>query len=299
MKTYAKAIEDHNANVKRVASNYSSRFNAATGLYYVIRCVMDSKPCRWLAGLFRKEYATKNSVHSVVTSFVDYIKIGVKYALTSLDWITSKAVMSFGSGKGFGISELVVPYISTIESMKNPMNWISMPIGYKASLAAGNFATMYGYGAAQISYFDKMKSNQKIKYVRHFIKRHPWLGIIGDIVLMPSRILSSVFNTSPSGISSCMDQIKMLETELSKQDLSPEMRSKITADIEKCKLSLSKLIDISKREKDPDIMKKLYNKFLFECLDGIGLKDALLNNADRFTDWDNAMTAKMNRGEIE
>ena len=45
------------------------------------------------------------------------------------------------------------------------------------------------------------------------------------------------------------------------------------------------LINSLKGIKDPDIIKRLYNKFLQDCFDGTDIKDRLFNNLNKFKEY--------------
>lgn len=190
------------------------------------------------------------------------------------------------------VIDLLVPYKDTIDKAKNPLTWITLPVGYKVENAAANFATMYGYGAAEISYFNKMESITRFKFAYKFIKKHPQIGVVVNAIATPSKILNGVFDTKPTGISSSYDQIRMLKAELRKANLDPEMKANIENDLDMCEKNLKKLTDISKGVEDPDICRHLYNKAMSDWMDGVGLKDALLVDRDKFKKYDKNMIKK-------
>ena len=294
-----KWLEERNTKVKQFVKGYANKFTAGLRGVTLGMIVSNSRLVNMFKDTFKNDYAQNNGIRSVAVTFVNYVKIAINYIMAGVNSMTMRALRMVGStGLGgsilhtLGVYDMIVPYRSAIETAKNPMNWISMPINYKASLAAGNFPTMYGYGAAEISYFQKMQSNNKIGLVKHFLKTCPWMGVVFDVAVLPARILNGVFDQSPNGVARCMDQIKMLEVELAKQSLTPELRSRISQDIADCKQALSKLTDISNGVRDPDILQKIYNKVLVDCLGSVGLKDAMFNNTSRFEEWDKETNAK-------
>ena len=271
-------FSDFQNNELKKAAHFNSSIIANSLLVkIIISCCTENPLYKWFINLFKKEYENDSKVKSVSIGFIEYIKLFFSKTIDGINSIINKAVAIIGSGQTFGLIDLLSSCKTTIAAMKNPLNWLFTPIAYNIDVGANNFATMYGYSAAQISYFEKMNSNNNVKLLGYFIKKHSWLGLIYDVVMLPSKILSSVFDYTPSGLARCVNQIKYLENELAKQDIPSEVRQSISSDIATCYNALNKLKDISKSIKDPDIIKKLYNKALYDCLGSVGLKDELLN----------------------
>ena len=199
--------------------------------------------------------------------------------------------------KAIGIKDILVPYKNFIMRAKNPLTWISLPVKGRVENMATNFATMYGYGPAQISYFDKMKSNNKYKYINHVTNKVPMIGIALDLILAPSKLLNNAFDPSFDGIGGAYNQLKMLKYELEKNNIDPSVARSIKNDIELCEKKIKKVSDISKSVKDPDICRRLYSKCIKDFYKNIGLDE--INNFDKrvFDLYDQNYDDKVNGGE--
>ena len=245
-----------------------------------------------------QEKFNKNStVQSTMIGFSNYLKLIGTYILrygSKLASIFNFVNMKLNTFiKWAGIKELLLPLGKFIALAKNPLSWLNLFVNYRIERAANNFPTMYGYGAAMVSYFEKMKGISNIKNVSHFINNHPILGILYDTITLPAKIITSVFDSNPSNLARCYDQIKMLETELQKDNLPDKMKTTILRDIAACKATIKELTDISKGTNDPDLCKKLYNKTLEDFLSGTGLKEYLIDDKSRFAAYDKNIAAKI------
>lgn len=231
------------------------------------------------------KYKHHNPTRKVFYRFTDYLgMVASKTVMPAFDNIMSgKALFTH---IGSTALQLILPYKDFISNVKNPLSWITMPVEYRVERAAENFPTMYGYGAEMSMYFHKLKANDNIKAVRDFVQRNPSVGIWFDVISTPSRVLNGVFDNTPNGISRVKDQMALLKYELKKEDLDPLMRQQIYHDLARLETALSKLIDTSQGEKDPNICKKLYNKALSDIVDGVGLKDAVFDDKKRFAKYD-------------
>ena len=189
--------------------------------------------------------------------------------------------------KNINIKDILLPYKSLISKAKNPLTWIILPLGYRQERSADNFPTMYGYGQDAISYFNKIESH-KSKGMSN-----PIIGIALDLITTPAQIINGVFDPKPDGISRAYDQIKMLEYELSKTDLDPKMRAVIKSDLDLCKKNIKSLVDISKGAKDPDILRKMYNRTLGSVADGTNLKSFIFDDKNKFQKYDDYYNTKL------
>ena len=249
-----------------------------------------------LQSKIQNKFRRNSCVQSTMIGFTNYLKLAGRYIVQYLSQIYS--VVNFVNVKvnGFikwaGIKELLLPLQGFINKAMNPMSWLALPVNYRVERAANNFPTMYGYGAAMVSYFEKMKGITNVKCVSHFLQNHPMINILYDTITVPSRILTSVFDPNPSNLARCHDQIKMLEAELSKSGLPSKMKATIMRDITECKKAIKTLTDISHGVGDPDICKKIYNKALEDFMSGVGLKERLLDDKGRFAAYDQNIQAK-------
>lgn len=210
----------------------------------------------------------------------------VPYAVTVIGKVKQSGVSVRSVVKALDVKQFIIPYRKVLSKAKNPLSYITLGVNYKVERAADNFPTMYGYGAAEISLYNKMKSKDAIKYVNGVIDKAPIIGIFMDTLLLPSKVLNNVFDSSPSGISKCYDQIKLLKAELAKENLDPKMRKVLEDDIKLCEYNLSQLVDISKGVKDPELCRHLYNKAMADMFDGMGIKDFILDDRNKFAKYD-------------
>ena len=259
---------------------------------------------RRLVNEYRNIINHNNSIKSTCIRFIDYIGLSFRYVSGIFEGICTRLIAKLGIGKTpsnvlqfLGVDDLILPYASTIMKAKNPINWINMPVEYKIEQAASNFPTMYGYGAAEISYFAKMNSNNRITLIKYILKKAPFIGAVYDVCMIPAKVLNGIFDNKSGGVSRCIDQINLLKNELNKQNIDNETKSIIQKDLNECILELNKLTNITKGIKDPDIIKKLYNKFLQDCFEGTDLKDRLFNNLNKFKEYDMNYNKRVNGGE--
>ena len=253
-----------------------------------------SEPYTGLMKKLKKDVNENEATKELTYGFMDKFGLAMGYAFDKFPYISKtidrlKSLGKFtpvGVLKAIGIKDILLPYKKAISTAKNPLSWITLGVNYKVERAADNFPTMYGYGAAEVSFYDKMKSKNRIEYVNNILDNAPMLGILYDIILTPSKVLVSVFDSSPSGISKCHNQIKMLKAELQKQDLDLKMRKVIEDDIKLCETNLRKLVDITNGVSDPELCRHLYNKTMSDFFNGIGFKDLVLDSGDRFSKYD-------------
>jgi hypothetical protein len=281
-----------------ISKNINRAITVGPGLLSDIEMLFsNSKSYRQLQDKLEKTHKTNKPIEQVTYGFSNIIGLLAKYItkFRVLPFMTDIAVKLKAAGLRFNvknvlkfisITDILIPYKALISRAKNPLTWITLPVAYRVERAANNFATMYGYGPAELSYLEKMQTKDKIKLVERFIKHNPAVGIMYDMILAPSKILNGVFDTTPSGIARSKDQIEMLKYELRKTDLDPKMRDVIASDLALCEKNLKKLVDVSKGAKDPDICKRLYNKALNDYLNGVGLKEIIIDDKNKFEKYD-------------
>jgi len=256
---------------------------------------------RRLVSEYRDIITHNTSIKSTCIRFIDYIGLSFKYVSGIFEGMVTRLIAKLGIGKTpsnvlqfLGVDDLILPYASTIIKAKNPINWINIPIEYKVEQGASNFPTMYGYGAAETSYFAKMDSNNRITLIKYILKKVPFIGAVYDVCMIPAKVLNGIFDNKSGGVSRCIDQINLLKNELNKQNIDNETKSIIQKDLNECIIELNKLTNISKGIQDPDIIKKLYNKFLQDCFEGTDLKDRLFNNLSKFKEYDKNYNKRIN-----
>lgn len=251
---------------------------------------------------FHKDPAQGNNniVRSVSVGFKTYIGLAVRYFGYNIEYINdvifNMIIKKMSFLDSIQIMDMLLPYREAIAKAMNPMSWINVPIFYKVQRAAQNFPTMYGYGPAEVSYFNKMSSKDRFQYIRAINKKSSLFSIASDIVLLPSRVLNAAFDPSPNQISMCLDQINLLKNELNKADLSPESRLAINKEIAKCEKAIKDLTDCSSRTAlHPDVAKLFYNRILWKLTGGTDLKDALFDSQGKFSEYDKNAAAKTSK----
>ena len=100
------------------------------------------------------------------------------------------------------------------------------------------------------------------------------------------RVLYGVFDSNPSNLSRCYDQLEMLSKELEKTNLTNDMKSELQKDIKDCKIQIKELTDISRGLDNPDICKALYYKAIDEVFKGVGLNEFIFSSNKRFDEYD-------------
>ena len=273
-----------------------------------------------LIGLFKKsivykkildnlnnKFAKEKDTEKLVYDSSDYIKLALGVIGSNIDYGFNVAARVLSTGQKITVSsvisalnirDLLIPYKKAINRAKNPLSWITLGVNYNVERAADNFPTMYGYGAAEISFYDKMKSKDKVKYVGNILDKAPIMGILFDTILLPTKILTSVFDPSPSGISKSHNQIKLLKAELSKENLDPKMKKHILTDLALCEKNIKKLTDASNGVSDPELYRHLYNKVMTDFFNGVGFKDVIFDSGDRFSRYDTNINELNNNKQI-
>lgn len=249
---------------------------------------------------FRKEASENNNFKQTMYIWSDYLGCALSYLGNAFSIARTAIGRMLLSGEAMNASsiiknltgEIFLPYKTLIDNAKNPLTWIMLPLGYRGERGAENFPTMYGYAPEAISYANKFKSLKANKATRSIVKSAPFIGIMYDIVGAPAKILNGVFDNKPDGISMSYDQIRLLKRELRKQKFDPKVRETLENDLDLCEKNLKKLTDISRGVEDPDFCKHLYNKLLGDIADGMGLKERILDNRNKFRNYDKQFKLK-------
>lgn len=222
-----------------------------------------------------------STVESTAISFKNYTGLLIKYIGKNASYFSSVwlnlILNNMGVFKALHIFDVLLPYKSFISSLFNPMTYINMPVVYNVDKAASHFPTMYGYGPAAVTYFNKMKSNRRIEVIRKVVDRCPLIGIVSDTTLMPMRILNGVLEPKPSQLSLSISQLDYLEKELS-DAADPRMVAAIHNDIALCKNELTEIIYNKTDLSNSDLFRALYMKFLWNMTSGKDVKDFLFGH---------------------
>ena len=272
---------------------YGTAYNI---LHSISTLFVNSPIYRKLQSQMQKNYHNHKPTKRAMYDFCDYLKVALGFVGKGFDRVMSSLKFDNNAGsilQQLDIINLIIPYKQFIAMAINPLTYITMPANYKVERAASNFPTMYGYGAAEASYIGKMQCNDKIKLVNHFLKKNPGISILFDAITLPSKIMNGVFDPSPSGISKCYDQLKMLKYELAKEDLSQEMKEILIRDISELEKQIKQLMITTNGVHDPNICKHLYNKALGDILNGVGLKDRIFDDKNKFKKYDSNFNSKV------
>ena len=257
-------------------------------LYNLISIFMNSDILQRFKLLFHKTVHRDKSIQNTAISLSHRIALFIKYGLSFVKYIPN-FLFSDKSKKTIlimTIKDILFPLKSVLSKAKNPLTWLSMPVDFKVDQAAGTFATMYGYGPALTSYFSKMKSNTRIECLNKFLNNYSFVSVAYDCITLPMRVLYGVFDSNPSNLSRCYDQLEMLSRELEKTNLTDDMKSELQKDIKDCKIQIKELTDISRGLDNPDICKALYYKAIDEVFKGVGLNEFIFSSNKRFDEYD-------------
>lgn len=254
----------------------------------------------------KKDIESNNNYKQVMFTWKDYVSCALGYLGSAFNTAMTGLFHLIDAGGSVNVAniiksisgEIFLPYKTLIDNARNPLSWIMLPLGYRGERAAENFPTMYGYSAEAIKYTNKVNSLKNNKMTRNIVKSAPFIGIMYDVISAPAKIMNGVFDPKPDGIAMSYDQIKMLRRELKKQNLDPKMRQALESDLELCEKQLKKLTDISRGAKDPDLMKHLYNKFLGDVAEGMGLKERILDNSKKFRNYDSQAKRKFHQESV-
>jgi hypothetical protein len=139
--------------------------------------------------------------------------------------------------------------------------------GYYGEKYSDNFVTSHGYGPEIISAFTKLEKNGS-NDIDKFINRVPFLRFYIDFIELPIRFLNLMFDPHPATIYRVKDQLKMLESELSKSDLSKEAQKAIEDDLQRAQESMQVFEDKAKSKEEFGSIKTLFNIFLLKAFGG-------------------------------
>lgn len=159
---------------------------------------------------------------------------------------------------------------------------LGLPIlarGYKDERLADKFVAVYGYSTELGSALDKMGTTSSGVAIQDYLANNKFLGAYYNTVRLPGMIVAQLLDEHPESISRVTNNIAYLESELKKQDISPEMKAAIQENITASKAVLKKMTEVNKRYSDNFAAKKLYYSFLVKTFGG-DPRDALIKSAD-------------------
>lgn len=161
---------------------------------------------------------------------------------------------------------------------------ISLPIKTKNKMEekiADNFATIYGYGPAQGRALAKLEDSEKsnLMVFDSIMRKIPVLGKLYQMNSDIAYIIIMQFDEHPHNVYRISSQIAMLENELKKSDLKPEMKKRIQNDLKQLKKDTNAYLQTSNGIRDNNFIAKAYAKFLAENSSG-RLRDYLDGKAE-------------------
>lgn len=172
--------------------------------------------------------------------------------------------------------------------MDVPYNLISKMFFVNNENTADNFATMYGYGPSLSSALKKMDTASKPNTVMSNIKGNKFLGNLYDVINLPITILNSISNEHPTTVSRINDNIKMLQIDLAKENIDPEMKKELISHIEQMQHSLDDyLYNIEKINRN-DTASRIFYLALFKICGGDIKNIATRDIEDLDKDYNNA-----------
>lgn len=187
----------------------------------------------------------------------------------------------------FNLFLLINGTIGGIIRLLNPFNLLLLPRTYSDERSADNFATMYGYGPALTSAFEKMESHKaNNSEILNALNSIPIIAPLYHLVGAPGLLIYSAVESHPGNLSRMKDQLDLLEREASKSDIDPKMRKIILSDCKAIQKEIDKATNINNHIKDPALAQHAYNKFLYQCTGSKRLKDMLLTSRNRFEQYD-------------
>lgn len=234
-----------------------------------------------------KRYMQKNI--PVLQSVSDMIT-----AIQSVSTTVIGSIAQLANMLTLGLLNLSISAFNTL-IQSNTFTWMfTLPVTLNDEKTADNFATMYGYGPANISAINKMGSSntKSASNIQNAYNSIPIISHIYNFNTNLALILLTTFDEHPIDISRCDDQLKMLERELNKTDLDPKMKKYLKSDIDALKSQINKLTNTDAGIKDKDIVKKAYFNALYELSDSQDFKDLLFNDINRFDDYDKTYEKK-------
>lgn len=140
-------------------------------------------------------------------------------------------------------------------------------LGYFGEKYSDNFVTSHGYAPEFISAMKKFELSAADP-VTKFAKKSTFLQGYLDFMSLPLRFLNLIFDPHPATIFRVKDQIKMLESEFNKSDLSKEAKKALTEDLSRAKKEIEVFEDKAKSTKEFGKISTVFNAFLIKSYGG-------------------------------
>ena len=230
------------------------------------------------------------SLHDIINQMGDVASTIMGAAFTIVNFL------SFNTLK-FALA-LLSKALNLFRTARDPISIIisllMFPTNYRNERLADNFATMYGYGDSLSSALRKMEEHKSSpsEIVNNFHKI-PFVAPLYNLnALIPSIVLTAL-DEHPQHIARIKDQLDMLEYESAKNNIDPKMRKAIQADIAIIEKEMQKYIKTTDGIRDPDLAKHLYNRFLYKHTNSKALKDLILDDRNKFEEYDKMFQSKI------
>lgn len=190
-------------------------------------------------------------------------------------------------------------FVTIMSMILNPIValTISLPIKTKDRMGeqiADNFATIYGYGPASARVTTKLQDGKSANLLitDKAMSNIPVLGKLYQMNKDIALIILMQFDEHPQDINRISSQIAMLENELQRSNLKPEMKKRIQNDLKILKKDTNAYLQAANNLNDDKVVYNLYSKFLAENSSG-KLKEYLdgkaqtpLSDADEYKEKD-------------
>lgn len=196
-----------------------------------------------------------------------------------------------------GALNVILAIPSLFAQVINPFTYVVLPISYADERLADNFPTMYGYGPDLASSMRKFEGVEaaSASAITKAVQKIPVVSHIYNTMQLCGTVIMTAMDPHPTGIARAKDQLDMLEYELKKTDLDPKMRKYIQADVETCKAEIEKYIDTSKGLSDSYFARHAYNKMLYSQTGCKAIKDRILKDRNKFSDFDDYFDELLNK----
>lgn len=201
-------------------------------------------------------------------------KSKINFILSKISSFFTRIIMNISSlfklmplrGIMLGIALLPFAGLKIIISWVNKLFGSMGDLNYFGEKYSDNFATSYGYGAELMAALKKLET--KKFGVAKAINKSPFLRNYSDFISLPLRFVNLILDPHPSTIFRVKDQVKMLESELSKSDLSKATRKAISDDLTNARKELDEFEDKAKSVQTFGKVGTLFNAFLIKAYGG-------------------------------
>ncbi len=153
--------------------------------------------------------------------------------------------------------------IKMLLSLKSQSNFF-LPLSYRDESVADNFSTAYGYGPELSTALNKMKQNSG-GMIADQMFRDSLFGAYFDLVSLPDKVITNIFDPHPNTIARMKEQYEMLEKELLNSSLKPSMKAQIKKDMKDIEKTMEAFTEF---EDGGYFFSNLLDKFLLKFVKG-------------------------------